>query len=235
MAQDAAKGMCWLHEMEPSILHRDLKPSNMLVDFDTMSIKLCDFGLATIKKGTETVVHSSGPVGTPVWMSPEVVLKNEYSEKSDVYSFGIILWQLLTRREPFPHISSRLEMYKAIAEDDIRPEMPKELDYPKSLANLICYCWDRDPSKRPSFKKSMFSKMIRFNIYVVLELLEDVVIDCAIKDEEGRAFWREEFGHKEEVKWHKFWDKISNRLPTKDITEENVDCLSILLGTLILI
>jgi serine/threonine protein kinase len=52
--------------MEPKILHRDLKPSNMLVDMETMSIKLCDFGLAAIKKGNE-VVHSTGPVGTPVW------------------------------------------------------------------------------------------------------------------------------------------------------------------------
>jgi mitogen-activated protein kinase kinase kinase 7 len=45
-------------------------------------------------------------------MAPEVVLKNEYTEKSDIYSFGIILWQLLTRREPFPHINSRQEMYR---------------------------------------------------------------------------------------------------------------------------
>jgi serine/threonine protein kinase len=38
---------------------------------------------------------------TPLWMAPEMLLGKPFDEKADVYSFGIILWQLLTREEPF--------------------------------------------------------------------------------------------------------------------------------------
>ncbi len=70
-----------------------------------------DFGLSTVKIGNQTV-HSERPIGTPIWMAPEVILEKEYSEKSDVYSFGLILWQLLTKQEPFEHIEYRDDLYK---------------------------------------------------------------------------------------------------------------------------
>ena len=70
---------CYLHSRK--LIHRDLKPQNLLVN-GTWTCKIADFGISTIKpQQTQTMTC----IGTPVYMSPEVLTKNKYSEKADVY------------------------------------------------------------------------------------------------------------------------------------------------------
>jgi serine/threonine protein kinase len=40
--------------------------------------------------------------GTPLSMAPEVLLNREFNEKADVYSFGLVLWEFVSRTDPFP-------------------------------------------------------------------------------------------------------------------------------------
>lgn len=73
------------------ILHRDLKSQNLFLTKDGV-LKIGDFGIAkeleTIKKLTET------NVGTPYFMSPEVVRGEPYGEKADVWAIGVILYEM---------------------------------------------------------------------------------------------------------------------------------------------
>src|SRR3989344_4790644 len=92
----AASGIGHLHSLEPAIIHRDLKPSNLLVD-ENWNVKVADFGFARIKEENATMTRC----GTPAWTAPEVIRGEHCFESADVYSFALIMWEMLTRKQPY--------------------------------------------------------------------------------------------------------------------------------------
>src|SRR2546429_1137750 len=89
------------------IIHRDLKPANlMVVDPDTPyeMIKVMDFGLAKLLAPDfkqVTVTNTEFAVGTPGYMCPEQARGEEMDGRGDLYSVGVILYEMLTGRQPF--------------------------------------------------------------------------------------------------------------------------------------
>jgi serine/threonine protein kinase len=83
-----------------------------------------------------------------VHTAPEVIRGEKYSEKADVYSFGIIMWQVVTRKEPFGGRN-----FMGVTLDVLegkRPQVPSDCDKP--LKKLMKRCWHATPSKRPSME-----------------------------------------------------------------------------------
>lgn len=144
IALQTAKGLEYLHQC--NLIHRDLKSVNLLID-ENYNVKVCDFGLSRMVAPKKQ--NMTGNVGTVSWIAPEVFEKQPYDMKADVYSFGIVLWELYTKQVPFDNIST-FEIPVAVIRGD-RPPIPK--DCPKDYCKLMKECWNKKPSKRPTFSK----------------------------------------------------------------------------------
>ncbi|GIL86941.1 hypothetical protein Vretimale_15526 [Volvox reticuliferus] len=147
MALDIAKGMEYLHNCKPVLVHRDLKSPNLLVDKD-YTIKVCDFGLSQVKMNTFLTAKSQG--GSPAWMAPEILRGEPCDEKSDVFSFGVILYELVTGKEPWEDLNP-MQVVGAVGFSGRRMSLPTELD--PAVTELINRCWVTSPKERPSFSQ----------------------------------------------------------------------------------
>jgi serine/threonine protein kinase len=177
IAKGIAQGMNWLHCLKPEpIIHRDLKPPNVLVTKD-FGVKVCDFGLSCVKeKFDPKAPPKDKAVGTPVWMSPEILCGLPASEKSDVYAYGLVLWELFTRQsKPFAHVTSFAEFCDLVIDKNVRP--PLNDSVPKHVRRLIKACWHGDMDKRPSFEQ-------------ILEKVDELLVTHSIKDKVARSLWK---------------------------------------------
>ncbi|XP_036438868.1 LOW QUALITY PROTEIN: receptor-interacting serine/threonine-protein kinase 3 [Colossoma macropomum] len=151
-----ALGMNFLHQLDPPLLHLDLKPSNVLLD-DSLNAKLTDFGLAKVAQSASRMARERDEEtgGTTSYMPPEAFQLSSYtpSFSSDIYSYGILLWSVITGKEPYDSVISSLVRFR-IPEGD-RPDLTS-VDSSQAaglseLVELMQHCWDDNPKQRPSF------------------------------------------------------------------------------------
>jgi len=186
-ALDAAKGMLYLHLSNPVILHRDLKSDNLLVTRD-WTAKVGDFGLTRFLSEKKAMTQ----VGTPMWMAPEIIMGKKYTEKADVYAFGIILWEILTRQEPYEE-KEPMQIVVEVVNDGLRPTIPREHEN-SPLVPLMKDCWAQDPDQRPTFNIIVDRIEALFNNETKYRPLQD---DFGDEDEGGVEHVREKANTKE--------------------------------------
>ncbi|KAJ6709643.1 SERINE/THREONINE-PROTEIN KINASE CTR1-LIKE ISOFORM X1 [Salix koriyanagi] len=160
MALDVAKGINYLHCLDPPIVHWDLKSPNLLVD-KNWTVKVCDFGLSRFK--ANTFIPSKSVAGTPEWMAPEFLRGEPSNEKSDVYSFGVILWELVTMQQPWSGLCPA-QVVGAVAFQNRKLSIPQNT--PPLLASLMESCWADDPAQRPSFRTFLVPGNCRYVAYL---------------------------------------------------------------------
>jgi serine/threonine protein kinase len=125
---------------EAGIVHRDLKPSNLIVQHvgtPSESLKVMDFGFAgfTHKPHLQLAeLTGRGPIyaiGTPGYVSPEMIRGDGVDGRSDLYSVAVILFEMLTGRLPFEysdqdhllaaHVQELPPRFTAIGAKDVPP------------------------------------------------------------------------------------------------------------------
>lgn len=122
------------------IIHRDIKPDNIFLA--NGNFKLGDFGLA--KSLNNEVEFATTCVGTPYYMSPEVLLDKPYDPLCDIWSLGCVVYELCSLHPPF-QAKTHLQLQKNI-QSGIYPTIPSH--YSSSLKNAIHCCIQVDLNRR---------------------------------------------------------------------------------------
>ena len=140
------KGLLFLHENKK--IHRDVKSENILLTHEGIA-KLADFGVST------QLMHSFSKkitkIGTPFYMSPEVIMQNKYDYKCDIWSLGITSIEMAEGEPPFSKVKGYWVLKKIITHP---PKGLKNKEkWSKEFNDFVEKCLIYEPEKRPSAKE----------------------------------------------------------------------------------
>jgi serine/threonine protein kinase len=147
MVVDVCRGLDFAHKM--GVVHRDVKPANIRLTRDG-TIKILDFGIARLHgtDATDPNLTQQGMVlGTPSYLSPELVQGAKVDHYADMWAVGVILYEMLTGRRPFeaPTITSLIHK---IVNEPLPALDARSLHLPEALAAVAMRALDRDRSRR---------------------------------------------------------------------------------------
>ncbi|KAI9007065.1 kinase-like domain-containing protein [Gaertneriomyces semiglobifer] len=137
------EALAFLHRR--GIVHRDVKCANILLTENAV-VKIADFGVS--EKLTQTICVRNSIVGTPYWMSPEVITGQEYSTGADIWSLGITAIELTEGVPPHADVHPMRAMFKIPFLPP--PTLTEPQRYSAAFNDFVASCLTKDPSKRPS-------------------------------------------------------------------------------------
>jgi len=132
----------YLHEN--NIVYRDLKPENVFID-DRGYVKLGDFGFAKVlEDGKRTYTFC----GTPGYVAPENILAHGYNFSVDWWGLGVLMYVLLTGRQPFssPKTDDPMVVMRRIVDENWPVKFPPYIS--DAAKDLMLRLLERKPSKR---------------------------------------------------------------------------------------
>lgn len=137
-----SKALDFSHRM--GVIHRDIKPSNIMLS-SSGETKIMDFSIAEI---TQTLTFTPlEVVGSPSYMAPEQVLKEEVGPAADLYSLGAVMYQLLTGERPFMGDDIQ-KVFRDIVHKPAPLLKQKRPDLPDVLCNLVAKLLGKNPQLR---------------------------------------------------------------------------------------
>jgi calcium-dependent protein kinase len=144
-----------------NIIHRDIKPENFLIDIteSKITLKLIDFGFAAKYEEGKLLKEA---VGSPQYMAPEIIELIEtgnggYDFKVDIWSAGIVLYNMITGRQPFVGGHTGM-LNKNILTHEVtfNPALFRNM----ALTDLCSKLLAKDPNKRPSASLAKLSPWV---------------------------------------------------------------------------
>ena len=139
------------------IVHRDIKPSNILFDSKGTPY-ISDFGIAKLSQAQAGNVTGSGIIGTPAYMAPEQAQGDSIDGRADIYALGIILFEMVTGRQPYEADTPMAVAIKHITDPiplilNANPKLPPGMDM------IIHKAMAKDRDDRFSSSKEMLDAL----------------------------------------------------------------------------
>lgn len=159
------------------VLHRDLKSQNIFMTKGGV-VKLGDFGIAKVLD--HTGAEAMTMIGTPNYLSPEVVDNKPYGTKADIWSLGVVLYELMVLEPPFQGNCLAALVVKIVTAEP--KAIPTEL-YSEGLRVVVTWCLQKMPEKRPTADELLGLPVLRHGI----GLLPPVVAEASSAPQKSAA------------------------------------------------
>jgi len=152
MIRQLTAGLAAAHDL--GVLHRDFKPANIMVD-GRGYVRIMDFGLAGFIEEIRGVEGFAGTIG---YMAPELLAGQGATMRSDVYSLGLVMYEILTGRKPYDALTLEgLRDLQAAGPPPPPSQYVPDLD--PEVNDLVMWCLERDPARRPSSARAAATAM----------------------------------------------------------------------------
>lgn len=142
-AIDIARGMEFLHTLDPMVPNFQLTSKHVMIDEDlTARINMGDYKFS---------FHEKGKLYSPAYVAPEALEKRPEDinvRAADMWSFAILLYEMETREVPFADLTP-MEIGMKVALEALRISIPPGIS--SHISRLLKICMNEDPGKRPRF------------------------------------------------------------------------------------
>lgn len=155
-------GVQYLHKN--NIIHRDIKSSNILIDHID-NLYITDFGASKVFLTCNSLTNTL--VGTPLYCSPEIISKQEYSYKIDVWGIGCVLFECITFSPPFLARNIQSLNNKILQVDFSKNLSLYTEKYSKNLIQLVGQILVKDENKRLSIHNLLNMPCIQEHLYLI--------------------------------------------------------------------
>ncbi|NWZ39138.1 RIPK2 kinase, partial [Brachypodius atriceps] len=182
---EIALGVNYLHNMNPPLLHHDLKTQNILLD-DEFHVKIADFGMSKwrVVSMSQSRSESSLPEGgTIIYMPPEDYnpsQKTRASVKHDIYSYAVIMWEVMSRKQPFEEVINPLQIMYSVSQgqrlDLSEGSLSMDIPHRGLIIRLMESGWAQNPDERPSFLKCLIDLEPVLRTFDEIAMLEAVIL-----------------------------------------------------------
>lgn len=159
------------HEGPEPVVHRDLKLENLMLTADRdgdETVKVLDFGIAKIaEREADSRLTTAGTLGTPGYAAPEQIRAEEVDGRTDLFAFGVILYALLTGRDPWlgnlAHEPTHqiYELMVATDRAEVLPMSGTGQIVPPALAGVVMKLLRRDPAQRFQSARELREALLR--------------------------------------------------------------------------
>jgi len=139
---EIAFGLSYLHAL--GVVHRDIKSANIMVTHDN-HVKLVDFGIGRLTPPGHSITMTSG-IGTPLWMSPEVMIAARYDTSCDCYSFALVAYEIVAKRLPYPPSLTFEQLKQFVVHERRRPSI--DSNCPDMIKDVLSKCWSHITTER---------------------------------------------------------------------------------------